>query len=112
MARFYADEDFPHPVVEQLQSMGHDVLTVQAAGNANQKIPDRSVLDFATQDDRVILTMNRRDFIKLHQLKPFHAGIMVCTAPNNWEELALAIHHAIDANDTLPNQLIRINRPS
>jgi hypothetical protein len=29
MARLYADEDFPRPVVEELRRLGHDVLTVQ-----------------------------------------------------------------------------------
>jgi Domain of unknown function (DUF5615) len=47
VARFYADEQFPFPVVELLWALGHDVLTVQAAGNAGQKIPDEDVLVFA-----------------------------------------------------------------
>jgi hypothetical protein len=38
MARFYADEQFPLPVVELLRNLGHDDLTVQEAGNANQQI--------------------------------------------------------------------------
>jgi predicted nuclease of predicted toxin-antitoxin system len=47
MARFYADEQFPFPVVELLRNLGHDVLTVQEAGNADQRIPDDEVLAFA-----------------------------------------------------------------
>ncbi len=27
MARLYADEDFPFPVVERLRQLGHDVVT-------------------------------------------------------------------------------------
>jgi predicted nuclease of predicted toxin-antitoxin system len=54
MARLYADEQFPFEVVENLIGLGHDVLTVQAAGNANLKIPDEQVLDFATSNDRVV----------------------------------------------------------
>jgi Domain of unknown function (DUF5615) len=38
MARLYADEDFPLPVVEELRRLGHDVRTVQEAGRANQGI--------------------------------------------------------------------------
>lgn len=56
MARLYADEQFPLEVVEYLCRLGHDVLTVQAAGNANLKIPDDLVLEFATTNDRVVLT--------------------------------------------------------
>lgn len=43
MARLYADEQFPRAVSELLRAMGHDVLTVQEAGNANQGIPDEDV---------------------------------------------------------------------
>ncbi|MBW4612708.1 MAG: DUF5615 family PIN-like protein [Desmonostoc vinosum HA7617-LM4] len=38
MARFYADEQFPFPVVELLRSLGHDVLTDQEAGKVEQSI--------------------------------------------------------------------------
>ena len=43
MARFYADEQFPLPVVELLRILEHDVLTVQEAGNAYQGILDEEV---------------------------------------------------------------------
>ena len=46
MARLYADEQYPFPVVKLLRNFGHDVMTVQEAGKANQKIPDEEVLDF------------------------------------------------------------------
>ncbi len=77
MARFYADEQFPLPVVELLRNLGHDVLTVQEAGNANQRIPDEQVLAFAVSQERAILTINRIDFIRLHRRE--HFGIVVCT---------------------------------
>ena len=50
-----------------LRALGHDVLTTQEAGNAGQTIPDHDVLDFATRDGRAVLTLNRRDFIRLHK---------------------------------------------
>ena len=40
MVRFYADEQFPRDVTIGLRSLGYDVLTVQEAGQGNQKIPD------------------------------------------------------------------------
>lgn len=43
MARLYADEQFPLPVVELLRPLGHDILTVQEVGKAEQKIPDEQV---------------------------------------------------------------------
>ena len=66
MGRLYADEQFPYEVVEHLRNFGHDVLTVQEAGNANLKIPDDRVLDFASSNERVVLTLNRKDFKRLH----------------------------------------------
>lgn len=45
--RFYADENFPRPVVERLRALGHDVLTAQEAGNGGQGIPDEDVMVFA-----------------------------------------------------------------
>ncbi len=68
MAHLYADEQFPRVVVELLRNLDHDVLTVQAAGKANQKIPDEEVLAFAISENRAVLTINRGDFIQLHKL--------------------------------------------
>ena len=59
-------------------AMGHDVLTVQAAGNANLSISDEAVLAFAIRDNRAVLTLNRQDFIRLHRANPEYAGIVVC----------------------------------
>ena len=78
MATFYADEQFPLKTTQHLRTLGHDVLTVQEAGNANRSIPDHEVLAFATGQNRTVLTLNRRDFIRLHQQTPDHAGIVVC----------------------------------
>ncbi|WP_293147877.1 MULTISPECIES: DUF5615 family PIN-like protein [unclassified Microcoleus] len=112
MARFYADEQYPRRIVEFLRTLGHDVLTVQEAGNANQKIPDDEVLAFALSIDRAILTLNRRHFIKLHTLQPDHAGIIVCKDDSNRERLAARIDEAISNLETLTGMLIRVNRPS
>jgi len=36
VARFYANENFPLPVVEELRRLGHDVLTIQETGHPDQ----------------------------------------------------------------------------
>ncbi len=64
MARFYSNENFPLPTVEKLRSLGHDVLTVQEAGQADQALPDAEVLAFATREGRAVLTLNRLHFIR------------------------------------------------
>ncbi len=47
MARLYSNENFPLLMVQELRRLGHDVLTVQEAGNADRAIPDDAVLAFA-----------------------------------------------------------------
>jgi len=112
MARLYADEQFPLPVVEFLRTLGHDVLTVQEAGNAGLGIPDPDVLAFAVSNERAVLTLNRFDFIGLHARQPDHAGIIVCTKDRNLESLAIRINQAISAEESLRGKLIRVIRPA
>ena len=50
MARLYSNENFPLPVVEQLRWLGHDVLTIQETGKADQALPDAEVLAFARRE--------------------------------------------------------------
>ena len=54
MARFYANENVPEPVVAELRRLGHDVLTMLQSGHAGQALPDVDVLAFATADDRAV----------------------------------------------------------
>lgn len=112
MVRLYADEQYPYPVVEFLRTLGHDVLTVQEAGKANQGIPDSDVLAFATSEKRAVLTQNRKDFFRLHRLEPDHAGIIACTNDRNWKALAKRIHAAITSEESLQGKLIRVVRPA
>ncbi len=112
MARLYADEQYPYPVVEFLRALGHDVLTVQEAGKANQRISDSDVLAFASAEKRAVITENRRDFFRLHRIQPDHAGIIACTNDRYWQGLAKRIHEAIIAEDSLQGKLIRIVRPA
>jgi len=112
MARLYADEQFPRDVSERLRTMGHDVLTVQEAGNANLGIPDEEVLAFALSNNRIVITLNRQDFIRLHRINPDHSGIIVCTNDTNRPRMATRINEAITAEESLAGKLIRVIRPS
>jgi hypothetical protein len=112
MARLYSNENFPLPVVEELRRLGHDVLTNQETGQAGQAVSDESILTFACAEKRMVLTLNRKHFIRLHQQKPEHCGITVCTVDTDFIGLAHRIHEAIlaHAQDTAP--LLRVNRPA
>ncbi len=109
MARLYADEQFPFPVVALLRNFGHDTLTIQEAGNAGDD--DLEVLAFAANNDRAVVTQNRRHFIRLHAQQPNHSGIIVCTDDKNLERLATRINEAISMEEILRGKLIRVNRP-
>ncbi|NEP82027.1 MAG: hypothetical protein F6K39_30110 [Okeania sp. SIO3B3] len=111
MARLYADEQFPKRVVVLLRTFGHDVLTVQEAGLANQKVPDGEVLAFATQNERAVLTLNRVDFFRLHRTSSNHGGIIACKDDLDKERMANRINDAISIQETLRGQLIRVKRP-
>lgn len=110
MASFYANENFPFPIVEELRRAGHDVLTTLQAGRANKRIPDDQVLAFATLEGRAVLTLNRRDFIKLHKQNPTHAGIIVCTVDADYARLANRILAQVAAAGSLAGQLLRVSR--
>ena len=88
MTFFYANENFPRGVVERLHQKGHDILTSQEVGNANQRIPDEDVLAYAAREGGILLTLNRRDFIALHEKSANHPGIVVCTQNINLHEQA------------------------
>ncbi|QQE67480.1 hypothetical protein GFS31_41930 (plasmid) [Leptolyngbya sp. BL0902] len=111
-AKLYADEQFPLRAVLQLRQLGYDVLTVQEAGKANQAIPDEAVLAFATQQNRAVLTLNRRDFIRLHQQGANHAGIVVCKDDRDKIQLAERIDQAIQAEPDLAGKLVRVQKTS
>jgi hypothetical protein len=86
MARLYANENYPLPVVEELRRLGHDVLTIQEADKADRSMPDEEVL-------------------------AFHPGIIVCSFDPDFVALAQRVHGVIAAQPNLSDQLVRINRP-
>lgn len=112
MARFYANENFPLPVVEQLRRLGHDVLTIHETGEAGQAMPDDAVLECACREGRALLTFNRRHFIRLHGERPDHSGMVACTFDADFPALAQRIHEAVGTDAELSGRLVRINRPA
>ncbi len=111
MAFFYANENFPLAVVQELRRLGHDVLTTMEAGQAGEAIPDERVLMFARETRRAVITLNRRDFIRLHNTSSDHSGIVVCTADPDPFAQAARIHAAVTAQGSLAGVLLRVNRP-
>lgn len=110
MASFYTNENFLIKVAQHLRQMGHDVLTSHEAGQANQRIPDEEVLAFAAESGRILLTLNRWDFIVLHTKSTQHAGIVVCTQNPDLLQQAEQIDKAVTEAENITGTLIRINR--
>jgi hypothetical protein len=112
MARFYSNENFPQDTVEAPRQLGHDVLTSHDAGKSRQKIPDEEVLEFAVDEGRILLTLNRRHFIRLHgTTNGKHCGIVVCTQDPDFQGQAKRIDAEVAPLTNVRGTLMRVNRP-
>ncbi len=112
MTRLYTNENFPLPVAEELRRLGHDVLTIQETGRGGQAVSDDAVLALANAEGRVLITLNRRHFVRLHQQLPEHPGIVVCTFDPDFIAQAHRIHAQLQGRETLTGCLLRVNRSS
>ncbi|MDO8753095.1 MAG: DUF5615 family PIN-like protein, partial [Anaerolineales bacterium] len=91
--------------------LGHDVLTIQETGKAGQSMLDEEVLAFANHEGCILLTLNRRHFIRLHGRKQPHAGIFACTYDPDFSALAARIDKALREETNFVKKVVRINRP-
>ena len=111
MALPFADKNFPMPSVEVLRGLGHDVQTLLEIGQAGLAIPDDEVLQLSISLNRCLLTLNRKDFIKLHRQSPNHAGIIICKTDADFTALAYRINDCWQEQSiALTNQLLRVQR--
>ena len=101
---------FPLRVVEEVRRLGIDVLTAFEDGRANQSITDEDILARATDLGRAILTLNRRDFKRLHIQDPNHSGIIICTEDPDRLNQAQTIAQSIADGVELQRKLIRVYR--
>jgi len=111
MAKFYSNENFAIDIVKILRQSGYDVLTSYDARQANQGISDKDVIKFATNQNRIVITFNRDDFIDLHRGGADHSGIIICRDDRDYEGQAKFICGFLQ-NQTkdLNNRLIRIQK--
>lgn len=73
--RLLIDEDSQSkPLVKILREAGHDVVTVNEVEANGQ--PDPVVLNYARENDRILLTHNCGDFEAIHRENPIHPGIL------------------------------------
>jgi predicted nuclease of predicted toxin-antitoxin system len=112
LARLLADENFPLPAVDELRRLGHDVLTIADVGRSGQAWADAEVLAFARDGGRALISLDRRDFMRLHRDGMPHAGLVLCTLDLDFLGQARRIHEAVAAAGELSGAVLRVNRPS
>jgi Domain of unknown function (DUF5615) len=75
-------------------------------------VPDDEVLAFANTEGRILLSHNRRHFLRLHRHRTSdHSGIVLCTFDPDFHGQARRIDTAVVAAPDIKNQVIRVNRP-
>ena len=109
------DEDSLCKVLVKMHTVaGHDVITVNEVGLSGQ--PDSVVLNYARQNNRILLTRNCRDFEALHQENPHHPGVLAIYENRDYSknlsrrEIVKAIVNLETANILLANQFISLNQ--
>jgi predicted nuclease of predicted toxin-antitoxin system len=100
---FYLDEDVSVLVADLVRARGFDVVTTYEAGRAGRSDADQ--LNYATSQDRVILTHNRRDFEALARDYALagreHAGMILAVRRSPYEitERLLRILNQVTADE-------------
>ena len=78
----------------------------------NKPGPTKTCLSLLLRDERSLLTLNRKHFVRLHAQRTDHAGIIVCTFDPDFARQAQRIDVEIGAKSDLRGQLIHVNRPA
>lgn len=110
MFKLYSNENFPMDMVLELRQYGYDVLTSQEAGQANQGIPDEDVLTFAIENERVVITLNREDFIALHRSGISHQGMIICKTDRDYKGQIQVLYAYLQQIEDFKNRLIRVKK--
>lgn len=112
--KLFIDEDTQDKLlVKFLRNAGHDVITVNEAQLSGQ--PDEVVLNYAHENQRILLTLNCSDFENLHLSTPTHSGIFaIYRDPNlskdmSFKTIVKAIANLEASMIPLTNQFIALN---
>jgi predicted nuclease of predicted toxin-antitoxin system len=103
--QFYFDQHIPAAVDQGLRQRGIDVLTAVDAARCG--LPDVDQLQYATNDDRVMVTFDR-DYLALAASGLQHAGIAWCPATKySVGQLihALLLVHGVLERDEMRNHI-------
>jgi predicted nuclease of predicted toxin-antitoxin system len=71
---FLADESLDSPIIKQLRARG---LNVKSVAETNPSIDDEQVLQWANDEDRILITIDK-DFGELiFRLRKIHSGVIL-----------------------------------
>jgi len=121
MARILADEQFPARIQDRLRRLGHDVVSVRMydQSKSGDGKTDQQVLEIATVENRIVLTLNRKDFQELHEHSEVgcHKGIIAYTLTGETpkiqaDRIHAAIKQALVHERHLDQQFLAVNRLS
>ena len=105
--RFLLDEDLPLRAAEIACGLGLDVVSVHELGR--RVFADRDQLRFASEEGRIFLTRNHRDFVELtvefYRAGEAYAGVLLVrrNLPNDRpERIAHALKRWADARADMP----------
>ena len=98
---FHLDENISHVVAGRLRDNGFDVTTTEKAGLRSTS--DRTQMDYALRQQRVIVTRDR-DFVQLHHDQYPHSGIVYwphgrVTSSPQMLELLVRFHRDLRRHD-------------
>ena len=99
--RFLLDEDLPPSIAEIARGLGVDAVSVHEIGRRG--FEDEEQLRFSASQQRIFVTRNRDDFLRLatlfFQTGEFHAGLLIVpySLPNHRpERIAHALKRWLD----------------
>ena len=110
--RFYYDEDVSVDIAHNLQQRGFDVLTTR--DTLRLTYDDNDQLAFAVEQQRAIITHNRRDFEMLHQTyfdqAQLHMGIIIVKRRPNDAHIVSKLLDILNTNtaDEICNTLLYV----
>jgi len=108
MARFFQDEHLSYKTADQLRAMGHDVLMTEDAGRKSLK--DFDQLTFCTGENRIMITINRKDFMMHDTYWPHHKGIISIKELIPEEARARYLDAIVQEHASLEGSHVRANR--
>ena len=104
------DENLSPSVAQRLRSDGADACHVRDRGLLAQ--PDEEVLERAFVEDRILVTSNVNDFLRLARARELHAGMVLLEQGSLLRDEQLALLQRvvlfIEAHGDMVNQVLRV----